>query len=172
MLLTQYAIDEDTFHGGLETMSLPNPKKTTWANSTIRARLNGEFYNSTFTDAEKKAIILSTISNDASENTPQNAYLAERPTQDHVFLLSFGDAERYLGAYPSSPLRMAKQTPYCRAWGNEFDPYWRDPWWLRSMTEGGSGALIIDNTGKYAFQDIWCFEVALRPAMWVDTTKL
>ncbi len=116
--------------------------------------------------------MVSTIKNDASENIPQNASLAEGPTQDKLFLLSVGDAERYLGEYPSSPLRMAKQTKYCRAWGNEFDPYWRDPWWLRSITEGGSGAIIIDNNGRYAYQDIWSFEVALRPAMWVDTTKL
>ena len=174
LLLSKYAIDEEPFHGGVELMFMnsSDSSRTTWAKSTVRNKLNGEFFNNSFSDEEKEAIITSTVKNDASEGAPGNESLAEPPTMDKVFLLSFGEAERYLGEYPSSPLRMAKQTKYCRAWGNEYDALWRDPWWLRSLTAGGTGAQLIDCDGTYAYQDINRAEVALRPAMWVDLSKL
>ena len=50
LLLSQYAIDEEPFHGGPDAMFLPDSRKTTWAKSTIRSKLNGEFYESTFSD--------------------------------------------------------------------------------------------------------------------------
>ena len=174
LLLSRYAIDEEPYHGGMELMFMDSSEssRTTWAKSTVRKKLNGEFFDNSFSDEEKQAILTSTVKNDASEGAPGNEALAEPPTKDRVFLLSVGEAERYLGEYPSSPLRMAKQTKYCRAWGNEYDPLWRDPWWLRSLTAGGTGAQIIDCDGTYAYQDINRGEVALRPAMWVDLSML
>ncbi|MGM9608379.1 MAG: DUF6273 domain-containing protein [Oscillospiraceae bacterium] len=66
----------------------------TWEDSEIRAYLNGEFYDKTFTDAEKAKIVETTVEN---KSNPQYGIPGGSDTTDKVFLLSLGEAEKYLG---------------------------------------------------------------------------
>ena len=66
----------------------------TWENCTLRAYLNGEFYNNTFIDSEKARIAESIV---ISNDNPLSRALNGNNTTDKVFLLSIGEVLRYFG---------------------------------------------------------------------------
>jgi len=66
----------------------------TWADCSLREYLNGEFYNNTFSTAEKVRIIETELKNKA------NNYFGTKGganTKDKVFLLSIEEVEKYFG---------------------------------------------------------------------------
>lgn len=89
---SKYVLDYKYFHHEKE-------KGLSWETSDIRAWLNGEFYEESFTDAEKAQILLTTVDN--SEDTEflyedeasfsghkPVGYLQGNDTQDYIYLLS------------------------------------------------------------------------------------
>ena len=77
---------------------------TLWEASTIRAWLNGEFLDTTFTDVQKAAIVETTLENKAFAATGLAGGEGTN-TVDKVFLLSYEEAERY---FASNGLRQAE----------------------------------------------------------------
>ena len=65
-----------------------------WENSDIRTYLNGEFYNTTFSDEEKKKIKDSNIK---SSNHPKESVKKDKYTLDKIFLLSYEEVAEYIG---------------------------------------------------------------------------
>ena len=59
-----------------------------WENSTLRAFLNGMFYDSAFTDAEKALIATVTLDNQTSGFSTNEYQTCQNNTRDRVFLLS------------------------------------------------------------------------------------
>ena len=68
-------------------------KDVTWENCTLRAWLNGEYYDKTFSDAEKGAIIECKI------HTPDNTVWTTKggnDNRDKIWLPSIGEAKKYM----------------------------------------------------------------------------
>ena len=129
---------------------------STWKDSSIRAYLNGEFYNDAFSDAEKADIVSVTLSNPAHSLSDRSGDAA---TVDSVFLLSEEEVLLYL---PNEEDRIVS------------DGVADSEWWLRTagwnadddyqyfilVWEWGS----IDNIGLSP-TDV---DYAVRPAFWLD----
>ena len=80
---------------GLDTVPYhTKDTKVTWEKCSLRAWLNGEFYEKAFSADEKKQLVRSTLKN------PDNKTFGTKggkPTEDYVYLLNLGDVERYYG---------------------------------------------------------------------------
>ena len=98
LLLSKYALDAKPFHE-------VEDRNVTWAECTLRAWLNGDFYNSAFSDEERARIVQVT---NATANAPD--------TQDCVFLLSLDELNAYF-RLRSPALPMQRNMPSRRAAG-------------------------------------------------------
>ena len=115
----------------------------TWDNCTLRAWLNGTFYESAFSSVEQAMI--------------------GESSQGRVFLLSVEEAEAYLS---SRSYGSCDATEYAIANGaNE------DRWWLR--TSGKSSGYVACYNSSYGYVDksgsnANSYSGSVRPAMWID----
>lgn len=154
----------------------PAGGEITWADSDIRAYLNENFYQETFTEEERLCIVESAV-----ENTSNSQYGtgAGVDTVDKIFLLSAKEAEQYL---PISEERIAENIETGEV----------VLWWLRTPGRGkeyaadvsanGSidyhGILVVaagDNesvnnqsTGKASGDYASSVDGGVRPAMWIE----
>lgn len=100
LLLSRYALDAAPFDSVTG--------RSTWSNSSLRAWLNGAFYNSTFSSGEQQGIMTTSIAMDANHWYP--AINPGQDTLDHLFLLSVDEYERYVvGAQGASGLMSQEQ---------------------------------------------------------------
>ena len=84
MLLAVYLLDCQRYHEVTEDI--------TWENCTLRSWLNSEFYNTAFSEEEQETIVNTNVVN------ADNLYYGTEggnDTVDKVWLLSFGEIERY-----------------------------------------------------------------------------
>lgn len=144
-----------------------------WAESDIRAYLNGDFYSSAFTEEEKSRIIECEVENESNGKYGTDA---GENTVDRVFLLSIKEVEAYL---PRSADRIAQNAET----GETL------LWWLRTPGKGreyaadvsatGSidqhGILVVDagdneSTGLSGMAGDYASSVdgGVRPAMWIS----
>jgi len=119
-------------------------KGVTWEICTLRAYLNGDFYNS-FNKNDKKKIIKTTNTN---PNNPEYDTDGGYDTEDYIFLLSADEANKYSA-------RIAK---------------FGGGWWLRSPGIYASCAVCVLSGGDVTTRgdrvDYTGYDV--RPAMWVE----
>jgi hypothetical protein len=124
----------------------------TWETSDIRSWLNDDFYDSSFTAAERSEIVQTTITN------PDNLMYGTpggNDTNDNVFLLSVDEAKNYFS-------NAADRVAYYRvaesvAW------FWlRSPGYYDYFAAGvGDFGYVVDSlNGVYGISGV-------RPAMWV-----
>ena len=139
-----------------------------WADSTIRAWLNGEFYETAFSERERTFILTSVVKNGAD----QSGYDVDGgpDTEDRLFLLSWAEVEQY---FPAKEDRICFPTAYAIARGcniNEETGYCE--WLLRSQghpsLEGSVESVKTDLTHGYPWANSFKQE-AIRPAMWLDS---
>ena len=168
LLLSRYAI-----MGGVLGCETPSD----WENNSFRKKLEW-FYRSSFTNKERSAILLTEVDNSSSQNagyekgkkSSWNTF-SSAPTKDHVFLLSYAEAMHY---FPSAKDRLCKGTEAMRESYRhnsifaEKDGEWG---WLRSMN-GEGYALHITPSGNVFWEKKMEGLHLLRPAMWVDLSKL
>ncbi len=127
----------------------------TWENSDIRAYLNGEFLENTFTAEEQALIIESEISNPANLHYGIDGGSA---TTDRVFLLDLEEAEAYLNGTDIIVIN-----------DSDGNPVW---WYLRSPGEAKDVAAGVTTSGAIDYHGtaVGMSEAdAIRPAMWVST---
>lgn len=86
LLISTQAIEGKPYHDTAESV--------TWETCSLRRWLNGDFYQSCFTEREKQAIEVSRILN---EDNPQYGTAGGNETDDRVFLLSIQEALSYFG---------------------------------------------------------------------------
>jgi hypothetical protein len=144
-----------------------------WEGSELREYLNGSFYESTFTEEEKKNIAKSNIENKCN---PQYGTTGGSETKDKVFLLSIEEVERY---FTDSSEMIAENI-------DTDEVSW---WWLRSPGCGSDYAACInvvgyvdfhgtlvgvgegigadDNVGSYG-GSVESDNGGVRPALWVN----
>ena len=138
----------------------------TWETSTLRTWLNGEFYNSAFSNEEKGQIQQVRVKN------PDNAeYGTEggNDTTDWIFLLSIDEAEQY---FANDEARKCQATTYAKNQGAWFNKDYGGPslWWLRSPGSWDASAAVVYSDGDsdgYAYQVSWGRNVD-RPAFWLN----
>ncbi len=142
----------------------------TWKDSTLRAWLNGEFLNDTFTEAEKAGILSWTY-----ENADHAWYGTEggEDTQDKVTLLSLDDIVKRDYGFPTyydcnHPGRIA-----CGEEGlNEYG--YGSWWWLRSPGLSTYYASYVDGYGDvctYRY-DVYDVSGGVRPALHFSLSSL
>ena len=141
-----------------------------YENSSIRAYLTGDFYNTAFTTEEQNAIATTTVINDArSTNSDSNAtqfnggvnqYASDNATSDKIFLLSEQEVTKddygfaTYDAYGTDSTRIRKVTAFARESGTWVSTYsgYEDGgyWWLRSPNYNSSSSARYVNDSGYA----------------------
>lgn len=121
-----------------------------WKNSSLRSWLNGSFYETAFSSAERKKIQSTACENEGSA-----------VTTDKIFILSSAEAKRYL----SDELLKTKMTPYAKSIALTGGEYW-----LRSLgTEKGFAATVTDKGQiSAAGGDVSMQIYGVRPALWIS----
>lgn len=115
----------------------------TWADSSLRAWLNGAFYNGAFTDYEREQLGATT-------------------SGDNVFLLYTNEVERYFNEYYGD--RVAAPTAHAQAQGGTWN------WWLASNgLNAQSDAAYVNVNGRV---ETWGdrmdrTDYCVRPSIWV-----
>lgn len=107
--------------------------------SDLRKFLNVDFYESSFTSTQKKAIKTTTVNN-ASVTTghPSNSYACEN-TNDKVFALSYSEVTNSSYGLDSDSKRILSSTDYAKCVGvYNYDTYDSGYWWLRSPDSSDS----------------------------------
>ncbi|MCQ2522608.1 MAG: DUF6273 domain-containing protein [Lachnospiraceae bacterium] len=104
ILLSKYILDIIPYN--YEYDSAAYKDNVIWENSDVRKWLNKDFYNTAFTEEEKKFIKTTTCKGLEFEG---DDYIAEewnmlKDTVDKVYLLSAGEVERYFGVQQSEQL--------------------------------------------------------------------
>ncbi|MCI6376777.1 MAG: DUF6273 domain-containing protein [Clostridiales bacterium] len=156
MLLTKYCIDTVIFY--------PKRVPMYWGKSDLRAWMNGEFLEETFTPEEQALILTTTVTN----TNPHGMKGAGEDTLDKIYLLS---KEEVLHFFPEMADRVAYPTEYAKSKGcTVSDKTGSCRWWTRT-----SGARNLDICGmrldgrisSYGMQDVDWPTNTMRPVMWV-----
>lgn len=148
----------------------PEGGEISWAESDIRAYLNGAFLNETFSDAEKDRILETNIENKSNSKYGTGA---GDDTVDQVFLLSAKEVEGWL---PEASDRIAQHEET----GETL------LWWLRTPGKGKDYAADITTTGVVDYHGLLVVQAGnnegvagttgdyasnveggVRPAMWI-----
>lgn len=127
----------------------------TWEDCDLRAYLNGEFYDTFFSDEEKARIV--EVTNENPSN-PTYGITGGNATVDKVFLLSLQEAGKYMGS----------GTDVLRAVDSDGNAVW---WHLRSPGEATDVNAGVDTIGLIdahgTVEGVSNVNGGVRPAMWI-----
>lgn len=139
----------------------------TWETCTLREWLNNDFLNIAFTDAERKMILIASVSAD------RNPYIDTNPgnaTHDKVFLLSISEVNKYF--IDSYDARECTPTDYAISQGVQKDNYSLKStcfWLLRSPGKDFNHAACVSDDGVvYGGGALITKDYAVRPALWIN----
>ena len=136
LLLSRYALDAVTYNDSTSS-------GTTWENCSLRAWLNGAFYDAAFSDAEKSRIIRSALTN---VDNPSSGASGGNDTEDFVFLLSPEEAD---GFFPENTDRLCSASPFAAENGAYVHgETGMSPWWLRGPGSDSSFAAYVNHGGS------------------------
>lgn len=135
----------------------------TWETCSLRNWLNGEFFNSAFSEKEKEKILTTNVT---AESNPKYDTPAGNDTEDKVFLLSINQSKEY---FESASERSCNATIYSQKQGADTkkgDFCW---WWLRSPGDNSNYAAGVNSDGSVnrSGHSINDDSDAVRPAMWI-----
>ena len=142
-------------------------ESVTWAECTLRKWLNGKFYDTAFNEEEKGLIALTKVKN---ADNPEYGTEGGEDTEDHVFLLSLEEAERY---FEDDEDRRAFPTEYAiakHAYVNSgLGTVW---WWLRSPGINSDYAAGVYSAGSLNSNGNCVYDSrnAVRPALRLKIT--
>lgn len=155
LLISRYALDCKPYH---------TPKQdVTWADSSLRAWLNDEFYRLAFTEQEASAILPTKTEEGQNPEWGTNAGCA---AEDQVFLLSHQEASQYL---LTKDERKVAGTEYARANGARFLGFTtigigETDWWLRSPGKVQHDGCFVDIWGQFGTKSV-ADKIGIRPAI-------
>ena len=144
--------------------------EVTWSNCSLRAYLNGEFYNS-FSATDKARIVEVTNANEDNQWFGTNG---GDDTQDKIFLLSITEVVKYFGDSgqlanrPSDDVWIDDQYNQNRIATFNGEASW---WWLRSPGVDGGTASRVEY-GGYIILYGYFVDIAyggVRPALWLKS---
>ena len=135
LAVSEYALDARAYNK--EWVSV------TWETCTLRKWLNGEFYDTAFNEDEKARIALTEVEN---ADNPRYGTDGGADTEDHVYLLSLGEAEKY---FEDDEDRRVIPTEYAVAKNvyvnSNLGTVW---WWLRSPGGTHLSAAGVNSDGS------------------------
>ncbi len=142
-------------------------RSVTWETCTLRKWLNGEFYDTAFSDSEKGKIQLTQLQNPGN---PKYSTNGGNDTGDYVFLLSYEEANSLLTSIEE---RTARATSHAKSNGiiSAGDDDGMCEWWLRTPGADGRKVIFVDSCGDIYAEGVGVHESAyggVRPAMWVS----
>ncbi len=162
LIISNYALDCQPYNEKYEDV--------TWENCTLRSWLNNDFYNTAFSEDEKRAIVQINVT---ADKNPEYSTNPGNNTSDKVFLLSISEVEKY---FSDNDARKCVPTEYAIAQG----AYTSDKftvggkatcwWWLRSPGNFQTTAAIVYNGGSvyYIGKNVNIVNVCVRPALWIN----
>ena len=171
LLLSKYGLDARPYNA-------EDDDTVTWKTCSLRSWLNGEFFETAFSMEEKAAILLTDVDNSSVQNYSGWKTSGSDNTQDHIFLLSYGEANRYLGLeYHGTFGRKARVAPTAYAvragaWttGEILTSEGRiTGWWLlRSPGKTDGSAACVNNGGSLSDCSYSLASGCIRPVLWLD----
>lgn len=131
---------------------------TDWEHCSLRRWLNSTFVNNAFSDKERKLI---------------SAYETENKCKDEVFILSKDEAEEYKVATIYEMSRgITEPTEFAIIRGIDVSTKYKSSnWWLRDIYPNKSAG-IVNSQGATVGHDSVFMKNGLRPAMWIDLSKV
>lgn len=162
-LLSLYALDSKGYN---DTWT-----DVTWETCTMRAWLNGAFYQNAFSDIEQALIPLTELPAEANDKYSTDA---GNDTQDKVFLLGMSEARQY---FETDTERMCVPTPYAIAQGAwTQDDYTNEDgdatcfWWLRTPGNDLNHCAYVHLEGNVNTNGTMVSygNRTARPAIWID----
>ncbi len=171
LLLSRYGLDEQPYNK--KEISI------TWEDCTLRAWLNEDFVNAAFTHEEWYAILVTDVDNSSSQGYSVWSTNGGYNTRDEIFLLSYAEANRYLGVARDDYSHMRsrlKPTAYANRKG--FPPAVYHPmtaegdiswwWWLRSPGDDQDNAASVNQNGLLDWNSVFSEGGCVRPAFWLN----
>ena len=182
LLLSRYGLDAQPYN--------TTRTSVTWEQCSLRTWLNGTFLDTAFSGVAQGAILTTAVDNSRSQCFDFTTVIsnAEKPnggnnTQDKVFLLSYAEANKYLGVQEwqvfgavNNIRSRVSPTAYAKnqgAWTNDDDYKTAEgatagSWWLRSPGYNQSSAAGVGCDGALYDGDVSFDEACVRPALWVN----
>ena len=171
LLLSKYGLEAVRYNRKLADIA--------WEDSSIRAFLNKQFPRRAFTKEEQAAIITTTVDNSASQSFSEWNTGSEESTLDAVFLLSYAEANRYLGVsidQADNIVACVAPTAYAiaqNAWTSSQQNQTAEGelagwWWLRSPGSYQYYASSVSSDGSLGSNYICDTYLVVRPALWVN----
>ena len=165
--MSKYILDAKPYHE--ENLGV------TWEQCTLRVWLNNEFITTAFTGQEQAGILLTDVDNSDSQGYSWNT-TGGKNTQDRVFLLSYAEANRYLGVAYKSPNMDSRAvlTAHAKKAGANIGDITVDGspigwWWLRSPGYFQRDAANVRSDGSlYIDTHVSIASGGVRPALWIN----
>ena len=156
LLISKQVLTCQPFHTAKENVS--------YKDSSLRAYLNGEFFLTAFSAAERSAVMTAINSNAAEQgNLAWNAQQWD-DTDDQLFLLSFKDTAEF---FSDKTQRQTAPTEYAKRQGTITLVLPHMDYWLRSAGNADATACIVNIHGEYASATV-TDKKGIRPALWLD----
>ena len=181
VVLSKDIIDSQQYYydwSGTRTIDGKTVYPNNYEHSDIRAWLNGTFYNDTFSEKEKDAIIATTLDNSAYDE--EYSQYDSNSTTDKVWLLSYDEAHNADYGFDTehwsdSETRMAQGSAYAlcqRLW--KYTSNGCSHWRLRSAGSINHGACYVDHDG-YVYSShyyvVYFTYYGVRPALNIHLTS-
>ena len=170
MLLSKYVLDVQPYNEEFVDI--------TWEKCTLRTWLNDTFINKAFTEEEQSAILMTEVDNSQSQCYSGYDTDGGNDTQDRVFLLSYAEANEYLGVtYDDSDNTASRVSPtdYAVAQGAYTSGGYKTAdgeqagwWWLRSPGLDRRYAARVFADGSLYDCGVLDAYGCVRPALWVN----
>ncbi|MBR4710760.1 MAG: hypothetical protein IKP10_01920 [Clostridia bacterium] len=149
----------------------------TWERCSLRSWLNRDFLNAAFSQAEQSVILLTNVDNSRSQGYSEYGTNGGNNTQDRIFLLSYAEANKYLGVTYFDRENMksrAAPTDYAIKQGAHTDDnktadgvaagFWR----LRSPGMAQGSTAVVAEDGHIANSYVDSGWGCVRPALWIN----
>ena len=175
LLISRYGLDAQPYNTRFGD--------ATWRECSLRTWLNGEFLNSAFTSEERLAILRTNVDNGRSQGYSAWNTNGGGNTSDRIFLLSFAEANKYLGVmYVKEPGATdntgSRAAPTAYAVSRGVLAYDRSRtadglaagqfWWLRSPGQTQNRAAYVDFSGGMGSIVVNTRSCMVRPVLWVN----
>lgn len=170
LLISRYGLDAQPYN--------ENNVDITWEKCTLRTWLNGTFLSKAFTAQEQTGIVLTNVDNSKSQGYSGWGTNGGNNTQDRIFLLSYAEANKYLGVTRgnrSSTKSRVAPTSYAIKQGARIpgsdktaDGRAAGWWWLRSPGNLQNRAAGVYTDGSLNYNYVVNVSGCVRPALWIN----